>query len=158
MPEPLGARIAQLRTARGLTQQELAERIAVSRAAVSHIEMDLQVPSERTIALLAGVFKCEPHELVANTYYPSAKAERLPFVVARYTEIEHQLALLDHDLARISRFAHLPHATSIARETLCGCLDQLALLHEQSFDRRTRQQIETAQRDVQRALAAMWQG
>ena len=39
----------------------------------------------------------EPHELVAGTDYPSAKAERLPVVVARYTEVEHQLALLERD-------------------------------------------------------------
>jgi transcriptional regulator with XRE-family HTH domain len=153
MPEPLGARIAGLRAEQGLTQQELAERIAVSRAAVSHIEMDLQVPSERTIALLAGVFKCEPHELVADTYYPSAKAERLPFVVARYTEVEHQLSLLDRDLAWLDRIAHFPHANGVARDTLCAWLAQLAQLHDHCVERRTRQQIETAQRKVQRALA-----
>ena len=158
MPEPLGTRIARLRAAQSLTQQELAERIAVSRAAVSHIEMDLQVPSERTIALLAGVFKCEPHELVAGTHYPSAKAERLPFVVARYTESEHQLALLHRDLAWIGRIAHLPQASSITRETLCGWLDQLTLLHEQSFDRRTRLQIEAAHREMQFALETMRYG
>jgi len=152
MPEPLGARIARLRAAQGLTQQELAERIAVSRAAVSHIEMNLQVPSERTVALLAGVFKHEPHELVADTYYPSAKAERLPFVVARYTEIEHQLALLERDLDWINRIAHLPHASSTMRETLCAWLEQLALLHDQFANRHTRQQIETAQREVHQAL------
>ena len=38
-------------------------------------------PGERTVALLAGVFKVEPHELVADTNYPAAKAERLPVVV-----------------------------------------------------------------------------
>ena len=38
-------------------------------------------PGERTVALLAGLFKIEPHELVAGTDYPLAKAERLPVVV-----------------------------------------------------------------------------
>jgi transcriptional regulator with XRE-family HTH domain len=155
MAEPLGARIARLRGALGLTQQELAERIAVSRAAVSHIEMDLQVPSERTVALLAGVFKVEPHDLVAGTHYPAAKADRLPFVAARYTETEHQLALLHHDLAWLRRIAHLPHAVGVARETLCAWLDCLALLHDQCIDRRARQQIASAIRDVQRALHAI---
>ena len=152
MAEPLGARIARLRVALGLTQQELAERIAVSRAAVSHIEMDLQVPSERTVTLLAGVFKIEPHDLVAGTHYPAAKAERLPFAAAHYTKTEHQLALLQHDLAWIERIAHLPHADSVARETLCAWLDRLALLHDQCSDRRTRQQLAVAIRDVQQAM------
>ena len=58
-------------------------RLGVSRTAVSHTEAGLSIPGERTVALLAGLFGMEPHELVAGTDYPSAKAERLPVVVAR---------------------------------------------------------------------------
>ena len=86
----------------GWTQAELAERVGISRVAVSHLEAGISTPGERTVALLAGVFKVEPHELVAGTDYPAAKAERLPVVAARYTEVEHQLALLDARLAAIT--------------------------------------------------------
>src|SRR4051812_44710794 len=75
-PEPLSQRIARLRARRGWTQQELAERLAASRVAVSHFELGLALPSERTVVLLAGLFGLEPHELVAGTSYPAAKAER----------------------------------------------------------------------------------
>ena len=53
-PEPnsLGRRIAALRAERGWTQQELADRLGVSRVAVSHLETDLSTPGERTVALL----------------------------------------------------------------------------------------------------------
>lgn len=95
MTGPLGHRIAKHRTELGWTQAELAERVGISRVALSHIEAGISNPGERTVALLAGVFKLEPHELVAGTDYPPAKAERLPVVTARYTEAEHQLALLD---------------------------------------------------------------
>ena len=71
----------------------------MSRVAVSHLEAGMSQPSERTVALLAGLFRLEAHELVAGTDYPQAKAERLPLVVARYTEVELQLRLLDADLA-----------------------------------------------------------
>src|SRR5437879_4908965 len=97
--EPLADRIAKLRTELGWTQAELADRVGISRVALSHIEAGISKPGERTVALLAGVFKFEPHELVAATDYPAAKAERLPLVAARYTEAEHQLALLDAQLA-----------------------------------------------------------
>ncbi len=60
----------------------------------------MSIPGERTVALLAGLFKLEPHELVAGTDYPPAKADRLPLVVARYTEVEHQLRLLELDTER----------------------------------------------------------
>ncbi|HVF31786.1 MAG TPA: helix-turn-helix transcriptional regulator [Acidimicrobiales bacterium] len=96
----LGQRIAAMRAGRGWTQQELAERLAVSRVAVSHLEAGMSTPGERTVALLAGLFKLEPHELVADTSYPPAKAERLPVVVCRYTEVELQLRLLELDEER----------------------------------------------------------
>ena len=99
----MGRRIAKLRAELGWTQQDLADRLAVSRVAVSHLEMGMTDPGERTVTLLAGVFKLEPHDLVAGTAYPPAKAERLPVVAARYTEVEHQLALLDADMAWIER-------------------------------------------------------
>jgi transcriptional regulator with XRE-family HTH domain len=97
-PNSLGRRIAVLRAERGWTQQDLAERLGVSRVAVSHLETDINTPGERTVALLAGLFRMEPHELVDATSYPVAKADRLPVVVARWTEVEHQLALFDRDL------------------------------------------------------------
>jgi transcriptional regulator with XRE-family HTH domain len=101
--ESLGRRIAGFRAKLGLTQHELADRLAVSRTAVSHLEAGMTVPGERTVVLLAGLFKVEPHELVADTSYPPAKAERLPAVAARYTEIELLVALLDNDLAWLER-------------------------------------------------------
>jgi len=98
--ENLGRRIADLRSKLGWTQQELAERIGVSRVALSHVEAGMSDPGERTVTLLAGVFKIDPHELVAGTNYPPAKADRLPLVTARYTEVELQLVLLERDLER----------------------------------------------------------
>src|SRR5215207_8178378 len=102
-PESLGSRIARLRAARGWTQEQLAVRLAASRVAVSHFEMGLALPSERTVVLLAGLFKLEPHELVAGTSYPAAKAERLPPMACCYTEVEFQLALLRRDMEWATR-------------------------------------------------------
>ena len=98
--EKLGRRIADLRSKLGWTQQELADRVGISRVALSHVEAGMSDPGERTVTLLAGVFKLEPHELVAGTTYPPAKADRLPLVAARHTEVELQLALLEQDLRR----------------------------------------------------------
>ena len=97
-PGSLGRRIAVLRAERGWTQQHLADRLGISRVAVSHLETDLNTPSERTVAMLAGLFRMEPHDLVAATSYPVAKSDRLPLVVTRWTEVEHQLALLHRDV------------------------------------------------------------
>lgn len=101
--QTIGARIGRLRREQGWTQQALARRIAVSRVAISHIEMDLSTPGERTVALLAGVFKLTPRALVEGTTYPQAKAERLPPVVCCHTALELELALLERDLDWLQR-------------------------------------------------------
>ena len=131
MSESLGHRIAKHRTELGWTQAELAERVGISRVALSHIESGITNPGERTVALLAGVFKVEPHELVAGTDYPPAKAERLPVVSARYTEVEHRLALLDAQLAVITD-------PSIRAGVLAHSRAELADLITRTVDRRER--------------------
>jgi transcriptional regulator with XRE-family HTH domain len=101
--ERLGNRIGRLRVEHSYTQAELAERVGISRVAVSHLESSRTVASERTVALLAGIFDREPHQLVAGTDYPPSKAERLPVVAARYTEVEHQLGVLDAELRLVEK-------------------------------------------------------
>src|SRR2546426_12342949 len=139
MLESLGRRIAALRNERGWTQQRLAERLGLSRVGVSHLEAGLSVPSERTVVLLAGVFRMEPHDFVEGTSYPAAKAERLPVVAARYTEVEHQLALLDADLPWLDKADAATTAAVVADWKL-----RLALLEKSSWDRDERAAIARA--------------
>jgi len=131
----LGRRIAAGRAALGWTQQELADRLGASRAAVSHLEAGLSLPSERTVALLAGIFKCEAVDLVGGTDYPIAKAERLPAVVCRYTEVELQLRLLEADEAN---------------GRTDGWTERLRLLLKATWDRREREAIDEALRRLRR--------
>jgi transcriptional regulator with XRE-family HTH domain len=136
IPEPLGHRIAKRRAELGWTQAELAERVGISRVALSHIEAGISTPGERTVALLAGAFKVEPHELVEKTDYPAAKGERLPVVAARYTEVEHQLALLD------ARLAVITDPVLRARVVTAGRHDLEALV-ARTHDRRERAMLRT---------------
>jgi transcriptional regulator with XRE-family HTH domain len=124
--ETIGQRIARLRQGQGWTQEALAGRVAVSRVAISHIEMDIAVPSERTITLLAGLFKQTPPELVAGTTYPRAKAERLPLAACSYTPLELALLLLHNDLAWLQRLAQQPEWPRWAAETRSRWLPELA--------------------------------
>ena len=150
MTETLGVRLGRLRTLHGWTQQELSERIAVSRVAISHFEMDLATPSERTIALLAGVFKLEPQALVADTYYPVGKSQRLPAVVACYTEVEKELCVLDRDLEWLQLLGD-------AQRTFDTChhwLDRLGHLLSTSEDKHERKLLDRAQHTVHHVLRA----
>lgn len=103
MQETIGQRIARLRQELGWTQQFLAERLAISRVAVSHLEMDLTIPGERTVTLLAGVFKQTPLQLVEDTTYPIEKAERLPHTACCFTPLELDLLLFENDMRWIAR-------------------------------------------------------
>jgi transcriptional regulator with XRE-family HTH domain len=128
--ESLGKRIAALRMQRGWTQERLAERLAVSRVAVSHIEMGLSVPSERTVVLLAGIFQLEPHQLVANTNYPTAKRERLPAVASRYTQVEMLTLLLQHDIAWLETGATRPGLFVAWQQRIHAAMQACVDVHE----------------------------
>ena len=142
LPELLSQRIALLRARRGWTQAELAERLAASHVAVSHFEMGLALPSERTIVLLTGVFKLEPHELIAGTSYPMPKAERLPSVACRYTEVELQLALLQRDLGWLARVTD----EALRRRVVAEWQAKLAALSESVYDEDERVMLAEAQK------------
>lgn len=125
----LAARIGVLRAGRGWTQQQLADRLGISRVAVSHLEAGINSPDARSVTLLAGVFGCEPHELVAGTDYPAAKSDRLPLVVARHTEVAHQVALMEADLAWVegpSPVVSDPAVAADVRARWRTALDKLA--------------------------------
>lgn len=143
--ESLGKRIAKLRAGLGWTQQDLADRVAVSRVALSHIESDISVPGERTVTLLAGVFGMEPHELVADSTYPVAKADRLPLVVTRHTEAELQARLLDRDLELFVRTGD--------RTLLDGWAARLAELSGHTHDARQRTLLDQAGARLRRTEA-----
>ncbi len=123
----------------GFTQQELAERLGISRVAVSNLESARSIPGERTVTLMAGLFGMEPFELVQGTAYPPAKVERLPLVTAKYTEVELQLALFERDLQ------WLESATvTVAQDVLDTWRQTLRTLTERTVDGRQRRLIESA--------------
>lgn len=150
-PESIGKRIGRLRAERGWTQQALSQRLAVSRVAVSHMEMDLTIPSERTITLLAGIFKVKPHDLVEGTTYPLAKAEKLPLTTCSYTSLEMDLALLGNDLSWLEQIEATPgwrrHASRLKERwqpSMAGWLNSDLENQEQEQVKQALQRLETA--------------
>ena len=62
----LGEKIKELRKARGLSQEELAEQINVSRQAVSKWELDLSLPDIDNIVQLSQLFDVSTDHLLTN--------------------------------------------------------------------------------------------
>ena len=148
MQETIGKRIARLRQETGWTQQALAARLAISRVAVSQIEMDLTLPSERTVTLLAGLFKLSPQALVEGTTYPLAKAERLPQVACCYTVLEYDLALLDNDLAWIERLAGSPNTLKLAADVKARWIARLDAWRDQVADEDEKELLHSARQNL----------
>jgi transcriptional regulator with XRE-family HTH domain len=146
--ETIGQRIARLRQQQGWTQQALAERIGVSRVAISHIEMDLSTPGERTVTLLAGLFKQAPPDLVAGTTYPAAKAERLPLSACSYTPLELALARLQNDFDWLQRLAGNADWPQFAAEIRSQWLPELARWRRLAPDPESQAAIDAAREAV----------
>jgi transcriptional regulator with XRE-family HTH domain len=138
MVETIGKRIAFLRQKNNWTQQSLASRLAMSRVAISHIEMDLTIPSERSITLLAGLFKLSPQMLVEGTTYPRAKAERLPELTNLYTQLELELSLLMNDVEWLDRWDDSILRVEFLNETIVKWSSRMANWNDVYLDEHER--------------------
>jgi transcriptional regulator with XRE-family HTH domain len=66
-----GERISELRTKMKLTQEELAKRIGITRAALSHYEKNRREPDYETLQKLADFFDVNVDYLLGRTVDPS---------------------------------------------------------------------------------------
>jgi len=56
-------RVRELRTEKGWTQQDLADKVGVSRQSINSIECDRYVPSLPLALLFARVFRCTTEDI-----------------------------------------------------------------------------------------------
>ena len=73
MNETIGSRIASLRRAAGLKQDEVAERLGVSAQAVSKWENDVSCPDISLLPALASLFGCTIDQLLSGEKAPEVK-------------------------------------------------------------------------------------
>lgn len=64
LPRQLGNRVQKLRKQSNLTQEELAEKIGVSRAYMGYIEQGRNAPSLEVLEKLARALKVKPSDLL----------------------------------------------------------------------------------------------
>jgi putative transcriptional regulator len=63
MDHTITNRVKELRTARGLTQEQLADAAGVSRQSINSIERNRYVPSLELALIFARVFACPTDEI-----------------------------------------------------------------------------------------------
>jgi transcriptional regulator with XRE-family HTH domain len=150
MIQTIGKKVAELRSNQGWTQQYLAGRIAISRVALSHIESDLSIPGERTITLLAGMFKLTPLDLVDNTSYPEAKRDRLPFSAPWFTPLEKDVLLMENDLKWLGRIKKSKLSESLKDEIITHWDSALKGWESQTYDPYDKASLEEARNRLDR--------
>lgn len=64
----IGRRIRLIREQRGMTQEELAERIGVTPSAVGNYEREVSHPREEVLYRLFGALCTEPNELFSDCF------------------------------------------------------------------------------------------
>ena len=66
MKTTLGTKIAELRKEKGITQEDLAEKLGVSPQAVSKWENDISCPDILLLPKISGIFEVSVDELLSN--------------------------------------------------------------------------------------------
>lgn len=64
--ELIGARIRETRKSRGIRQEELAERLGLTRTSISNYERGVQTLTVEGLYALCGVLNIQPHALLPN--------------------------------------------------------------------------------------------
>ncbi|WP_025715877.1 helix-turn-helix domain-containing protein [Paenibacillus sp. 1-18] len=87
-----GTRIAELREHKGLKQEELAQSLGITRAALSHYEKNRRKPDFEILNKLADIFGVTIDYLVGRTSQPTAILD------SDVREFVDQLELSDEDI------------------------------------------------------------
>lgn len=95
----IAVRVRSARKAAGLTQEELASRIAVTPETISNIERARQVPSVETLCALADQMAISPCDLLPTPKTSNPKSARRLELEDRLREVAGKLADDDLDLA-----------------------------------------------------------
>jgi transcriptional regulator with XRE-family HTH domain len=91
----IGSRLAFLRDQRGLTQEELAASLGISRAALSHYEKSRREPDTETLGKIADLFQVSIDYLVGRTPHPQTTLDPEVRQFADELELSDE-QLLDH--------------------------------------------------------------
>ncbi len=110
----IGSRIKELRIKRGLTQEELARQIGVTKGAVANYENEVSSPKIELMYKLFDVLQCDANylhqdDMKSNVYRDSSTPEEFENIIKKYRALdEHGKDIVDIVLEKESeRMAQL---------------------------------------------------
>ncbi|MDE9798931.1 helix-turn-helix transcriptional regulator [Staphylococcus delphini] len=95
----IGNQIKKFREKRGLTQQGLADKLNVSRQAVSRYEKGLRKANQDTLFELSRILKCS-----IDDFFPKNDVDEKPQTLAAHLEGELKQEDIDYIMSLVERF------------------------------------------------------
>lgn len=120
----LNENIVNLRKKKGLSQEELANRLHVVRQTVSKWEKGLSVPDAQMLVRLAEELDTQVSTLLGETQPPAEAAETLQSVTEKLEKLNEQFARQNERRRKISRFCLI---------TVCALCCWVLVLYVLSF-------------------------
>lgn len=87
----VAARVLAMRTARGMTQQQLASAAGISLATLSMIERGRNRPRIGTLRRIAAALSCDPADLLSEIRELSADEAEVVAIMRRVPEDQRQI-------------------------------------------------------------------
>ena len=113
----IGSRIKELRIKRGLTQEELARQIGVTKGAVANYENEISSPKIELMYKLFDVLQCDANylhqdDMKSNVYKDSSTPEEFENIIKKYRALDdHGKDMVDTVLSKeYERVMHLQQA------------------------------------------------
>ncbi len=92
--QTVGRAIARHRLACQLTQEDVAERLAIGNEAVSRMERGLVMPTVARLIELATIFGCDTAELLVEvSHRPSDQAKHLSRLLSRLDDADRAMVI-----------------------------------------------------------------
>ena len=115
----IGSRIKELRIKRGLTQEELARQIGVTKGAVANYENEVSSPKIELMYKLFDALQCDANylhqdDMKSNVYRDSSTPEEFENIIKKYRTLdEHAKDMVDMVLEKeAERMSQLQKATA----------------------------------------------
>ncbi len=100
----IGIRVADLRRAVGLTQEEMAEKVRVTPGTISRLERGFSLPSIKALAKIAETLNAELKDLFDFQEKPTAKDKALETLLVALKRLEtDEIELIHEIIARVYR-------------------------------------------------------
>ncbi len=110
----LGEKITQIRTSSGMTQEELAERLVVSRQSVSKWEMNQALPQLDKVVMLCELFGLSCDELLRENVSISTVAKKNKYFGTDGFRGEANVTLTSMHAYKVGRFLGWYYASSLS--------------------------------------------